>query len=387
MEVVARELLPELASVAPGLEFTAFLSREGYRAVASGGLRLPASFRVVELPVPARNRFAQVSGEQILLPLFAERGGVDLIHSLASTAPRICRIPQVVTVHDLIYARFPQAHRRVMAAGLAVLVPAAVRAAEVITVPSEATKQDVVAEFGIGEERIVVTPWGTRIGLRPGPDAVAEVRSRLRIPDQRVVLALSARRPHKNIEGLLEAIARIDARRRPTVLLPGYRTWRDSALERLAEELGIDDRVRFLPWLDDRELEALWCCADCFVHPAFYEGFGLPVLEAMARGVPVACSNIPSLLEIAGDAAILFNPRDIDEMSGRIEELVWNEQLQRDLRAKGLERAQSFSWQRAALLTVRAYALALGHPAPPESWLVGRPKLREGSVGARGSTV
>ena len=175
-----------------------------------------------------------------------------------------------------------------------------------------------------------------------------------------MLLTLSAMRPHKNLLALVGAFARIPSERRPVLVLPGYPTWHEAELRARAAQLGVLADVRFEGWLGEEEVEGLWGLADAFVYPSLYEGFGLPVLEAMARGVPVACADTSSLPEVAGDAALLFDPRSESAIAQAIERLLGDASLARDLRERGLARAREFSWERTARLTLDSYARALG---------------------------
>ena len=168
-----------------------------------------------------------------------------------------------------------------------------------------------------------------------------------------MLLSLSAKRPHKNLLALIGALARIPAQRRPLLVLPGYATWHEAELRARAASLGVAGDVRFEGWLAAAELEGLWALADAFVFPSLYEGFGLPVLEAMARGVPVACADASSLPEVAGDAALLFDPHAESEIAAAIERLLGDAALAAQLRAKGLARARQFTWERTAQLDAR----------------------------------
>jgi glycosyltransferase involved in cell wall biosynthesis len=166
---------------------------------------------------------------------------------------------------------------------------------------------------------------------------------------------VSARRPHKNLLRLLEAFARVDAQPAPVLVLPGYPTPFEGEIRTKAGSLGIADRVRILDWVADEDLEGLYRAADCFVFPSLAEGFGLPVLEAMARGVPVACSNASSLPEVAGDAARYFDPLRVSEIAGSIAELLENAELRDRLIQAGRRRAERFSWERTARETAASY--------------------------------
>jgi glycosyltransferase involved in cell wall biosynthesis len=174
------------------------------------------------------------------------------------------------------------------------------------------------------------------------------------------VLSLSAKRPHKNLLALIAALARLPAEGRPVLVLPGYHTAHERELRERARTLGIEGDVRFPAWVSDAELEGLWEIAQGFVFPSLYEGFGLPVLEAMARGVPVACSSSSSLPEVAGDAALLFDPRDVPAIAAAVERLLVDRDLAARLRAHGRQRAQLFTWRRTARLTLDAYARVAG---------------------------
>jgi len=358
MEVAARELIPALLDQAPpGTRFTAFVNREAAESAGAApwGELLPA----VTVPVRARNRVQWVLGEQALLPRLAARAGVDLVHSLASTAPLRGRFRRVVTVHDLIYARYPEAHSGIREKGMRVLVPAAARRSHRVIVDSQSTREDVVELIGLSPERIDVVPLGLGTVVRERPLPEPELRERLGLGERPLLLSLSAKRPHKNLPALIDALASIPAERRPLLVLPGYPTWHERELRERAAARGVEPDVRFLGWVSGAELEGLWSLAEAFVFPSLYEGFGLPVLEAMARGVPVACSDASSLPEVAGDAALLFDPHDPRAIAQALTRLLTDEELRAQLRNRGAARAKEFTWQRTARLTLDSYARAM----------------------------
>ncbi len=384
MEVYARELIPELLAEAPAdMRFTAFINRE---AAAAGdgpwGQLMPA----VTVPVSARNRLEWVLGEQSLLPPLAASKGVQLVHSLASTAPLWGPFRRVTTVHDLIYARFPDAHPGLRDRGMRVLVPSAVRRSHRVIADSASTRDDLTELLGTRAERIDVVPLGLGTVRRAEPLPEADTRARLGLGDREVLFSLSAKRPHKNLLGLIGALALIEREGRPLLVLPGYPTWHEAELRERAAALGVADDVRFLDWVSGDELEGLWELARAFVFPSLYEGFGLPVLEAMARGVPVACSNVTALPEVAGDAALMFDPRDQPSIAAAIEALLsLNGRARAQVLERGRARAEQFTWQRTARETLAAYGRA--RPMSPSSSTVGwrrrsraerltRPRLR-----------
>jgi glycosyltransferase involved in cell wall biosynthesis len=363
MEVAARELIPALVAEAPpGMRFTAFVNREAAAAKdGPWGELLPQ----VIVPVNARNRVQWVLGEQAVLPpLAAARGRVDLVHSLASTAPLWGGFRRVVTVHDLIYARFPDAHAGIRDKGMRVLVPWAVRRSDRVIADSQSTRADLIRLLEVEPERIDVVPLGLGAIRRAQPLSEDDLRARFELGERRVVLSLSAKRPHKNLLALIDALARLDPAERPVLLLCGYATAHETELRERVRALGLDGDVRFPAWLAAAELEGLWAIAGAFVFPSLYEGFGLPVLEAMARGVPVACSNASSLPEVAGDAALLFDPHDEVAIAAALARLLGDPALAQTLRARGLERVREFTWTRTARLTLDSYARALGRAVP-----------------------
>ncbi len=357
MEVAARELIPALVAEAPGgMRFTAFINRETAAAKdGPWGELLPA----VTVPVNARNRVQWVLGEQTLLPAAAMRAGVDLVHSLASTAPLWGRFRRVVTVHDLIYARFPEAHAGIRDKGMKVLVPQAARRSDRVIADSLSTRDDLIEMLGIRADRIDVVPLGLGSVRRAAPIDERETRARFDLGERRVLLSLSAKRPHKNLLALIGALTRISAAERPVLVLAGYPTVHEAELRERVASKGLAADVRFPEWLSAEELEGLWALAEVFVFPSLYEGFGLPVLEAMARGVPVACSDASSLPEVTGEAALLFDPHDESAIAEALQRLLGDRALREQLRARGLARVADFTWPRTARLTLASYRRAL----------------------------
>jgi glycosyltransferase involved in cell wall biosynthesis len=196
--------------------------------------------------------------------------------------------------------------------------------------------------------------------LRPAvtPTPEADLRAALGLGDHRVLLTVSAKRPHKNLHRLIEAHARLAAPH-PVLVLPGYPTPHEAELRELGERLGTAGDLRFLDWVSAEDLEGLYALADVFAFPSLYEGFGLPPLEAMARGVPVVTSARGSLAEVAGDAALVVDPESVDDIAAAISRLLVDPAEADRLRAAGAERAGRFTWDRTAELTAAAYARAV----------------------------
>lgn len=356
MEVYARNLIESLVKVRPDLRLTAFINRNA--ADAPGPWH--DLIEHVTVPADSRSRVKWVLAEQLLLPPMVRRAKVDLLHSPANLAPAWGRYKRLLTVHDLIHRTFPEAHEGVRAKVLSVIMPLGIRRSHRLIADSGATRDDLVELLHERSDKIDVVPLGLGEAHPERALPEQELRTKLGLGDRPVALSLSAKRPHKNLIRLLDALAAIPRERRPVLVIPGYRTWHEEELEAHVAELGIGDDVRLLGWVSEEEIEALYAVARCFVFPSLYEGFGLPVLEAMQRGVPVACSDRTSLPEVAGGAALLFDPEHPDQIAAAMERLLTDEQERERLIKAGLERAAKFTWDETARLTAESYERALG---------------------------
>jgi glycosyltransferase involved in cell wall biosynthesis len=328
METAARATIPHLAA-RDDLRLTLFVNREA--AGTFDGIA-----EEVLVPVHAANRLEWVRGEQLLLPVLAARHGCDVVHSMASTAPLRGRFRRVTTIHDLHYKLMPKAHFGLRGLGMRALVPAAARRSHRILVDAASTKGDLREHLHVPEGKVDVVPLGVTI-----PSSIAP-------HPERMVLCVGAKRPHKNAVAVVEALAGTGLR----LVVSGYASPYDRVLRERADALGVD--LELPPWVDD--LDDLYARAGVVVVPSLYEGFGLPVLEAMARGVPVVSSNRTSLPEVAGDAALLVDPEDRRALRAAIERALADPE---PLRVKGFRRAAEFSWGRTAELTAAVYRRAL----------------------------
>jgi glycosyltransferase involved in cell wall biosynthesis len=211
--------------------------------------------------------------------------------------------------------------------------------------------------LGVKRGRIDVAPLGVRID--PGAVATPEVelRGRFALGQGPVILCVAQKRPYKRQDVLIRALADLPAETQ--LVLPGAATEFEDELRALARDLGVAERVKFPDWVSEADLEGLYRLASCFALPSELEGFGLPVLEAMARGLPVACSDRTSLPEVAGQAALLFDPDDQAAVTRSLAELIEDQALRTRLIAAGLERAADFTWARTAEATVASYRKAL----------------------------
>ena len=351
MEVYARELARELAA-RDDVRVTAFVNRE------AAGEDWGEGVREVVVPVWARRRHEWVLGEQWHLPPLAHRAGCRLVHNLASTAPLVGRFVRVTTIHDLNYRMVPEAHFGIRRLGMAALVPAAARRSHRVIVDAGSTARDLEHHLRMSPAKIDVVPLGVAQEPAADPTPEQELRERFGLGQSVILLSVSAKRPHKNLVRLLDAHAGLDPR--PVLVVPGYETPHEAELVAHARRLGTFQDVRFIHWVSRADLEGLYAAATAFVFPSLYEGFGLAVLEAMRRHVPVACSDRSSLPEVAGDAALSFDPESVEEMRTAIARLLGDEPLRERMIEAGAARAARFTWRATAQGTVESYRRALG---------------------------
>lgn len=354
-EIYARELIGALGKAKPDNEYLVYCARE-----AADSLRdedWPANIKLRVLPINARSKPQRVLYEMLALPVVARRDRVDLLHSLGQTTPLWSRPARVVSVLDLIFHHHPETFPGPARRGLEVLVPAGARRARRVTAISQATKNDLVATYGIDADKIDVVLLGAGFSEPARALGRDELAAGLGLPPGEFALCVASGHAHKNIPRLLEAFAQLPQRR---LVLVGHAGLDQERLVAQAIELGIDDRVVFTGWIDSDVLEGLYREAALFVYPTLLEGFGLPVLEAMHRGVPVVCSNSSSLPEVAGEAARMVDPTDTAAIAAAIEEVFSDPLLRSDLIERGRDQARKFTWERCANGTLEVYARALG---------------------------
>ncbi len=355
METYARELIAALCEHAPELKLTAFVNRE---ATDDPTLRW-AGVDIVTVPVCARNRFEWVRGEQLLLPRLAAQARIDLLHSLGNTAPVRGPFRRVATIHDLHYLIIPEAHFGLRGYGMRLLVPLAARFSHRVITDSKTTADDLVKHLRIPRRQLDVVPLGIGAPRTEIKLTEEEIRQRFDLGDRKLLLTLSAKRPHKNLLRLLEALALIPGAHRPVLVLPGYATPYEAELKEAGVRLKLENDTRFVGWISPDEVEGLYAIAEIFVFPSLHEGFAFPILEAMARGVPVCCANRGAMAEAAGDAAVTFDPENAVAISQAIESLLLDPQRRANLRLAGLKRAGSYTWARTAKATAAIYRATL----------------------------
>ena len=295
-----------------------------------------------------------------LYPRLVRADGVSLLHMTYIAPPRIS-CPVVLTVHDVSYRIFPQFFSPRVRFILGMLVgPSVRRAARIITI-SESTRRDIIRFYRVPPEQVAVTLLAAAPLYRPQTaEQIRRVRQAYALPEQ-YVLAVGNVQPRKNLPRLIEAFGDVLPGSPGTQLvIAGRSTWRGSEVEATVKRLGLAEPVRFIGYVPDSDLPALYAGAAAFCYPSLYEGFGLPPLEAMACGTPTITSNVSSLPEVVGDAALTVDPLSVRDIAAAMRRLLHEESARQEYRARGLARAAQFSWERTARLTREVYDGVLG---------------------------
>ena len=357
IETALRQLYPAILEVRPDLRITMFVNALGRDLIFSE--HWASAVELVTHPLLGRRGTRAVTESALLGPI-ADRRGCEVLHSVALTAPWWSRAANVVSIADVTWLKHPDAvppATRLLWKTL--VIPAARRADRVIAYTTSAAIE-VADALRIPKSRIDVVPLGAGGGTDADATPARELRQRLGLGGGPLILAVSAFLAHKNVGRLVEAMPAIRARTPDAVLvLPGNWTPLRDEISARAAALGVSDAVAFPGWVDATDLEGLYQTASCFVLPSLREGFGLPVLEAMRRGVPVACSSTSAVPEVAGDAALFFDPDSVDEIVQAVTTILDNDGRAAELTEKGKERAALFTWRRAAEETLASFERAL----------------------------
>jgi glycosyltransferase involved in cell wall biosynthesis len=347
-EVYVRSLLGALATSSPESEFIAYVSS----AEALGAL--PPGIRLRRV---AANPFVRL-GFDLSAKLVADRP--DLLH-VQYTAPLGCPVPVVVSVHDVSFLEHPEYFPRERAWQLRVTVRRTMRHAARILTVSEFSRASILRCYGeLSEDKVVAVPNGPGAGFRPiaREAAALAVRERFNLAAP-FLLSVGDLQPRKNQIGLIRAFAQlIEAYPQfpHHLVFAGKSTWYADRVHLAARDSGVKERIRFLGFVSDEDLLQLYNACDLFVFPSFYEGFGLPALEAMACGRAVACSSTSALPEVVDGAAILFDPYSTGETVRTIADILLSAELRARMERLGLQRASHFSWQRTASKILDVFA-------------------------------
>ncbi|HZS94872.1 MAG TPA: glycosyltransferase family 1 protein [Chloroflexota bacterium] len=331
-----------------------------YAAAGARHGRLPPGIPARALPLSDRLLNLVWHRWQLPLPVQALIGPFDLFHSPDFTLPPVAARPTVLTVHDLAFFREPDCAYPTLRHYLQHVVPRSIRRATRVIAVSESTRRDVLDLVDIAPDRVVTVHEAVDARFRPKPVEEARSAARRAGIGERYILSVGTLEPRKNYERLIDAFSMLVSRgvSQRLVIAGGFGWMYGPILERI-EHLGLGERVTILQ-PDDDLLVALYNAADVFVYPSLYEGFGIPALEALACGAPVVASRTSSLPEVVGEAAILVEPRSIEDIASGIERVLASDDLRVRLSKCGPERARDFTWEEAADATAAVYLDALG---------------------------
>ena len=344
METYTRELYRALGRMDTGLDFVALASKEGARLDLSW---FPGE--VIESRISGENRFVWAFGELVASSWTARRRRADLVHSPATLGPAWTSMPTVITIHDMLYWSHPELMTTPLYTRPVMWMEkrGAANAAHVIT-DSQVSADEIVKYLGFPRERLHVVLLAAE---HPATDPVVAPRT------ENLVVASGPRRPHKNRDRLIPAHALVEEDVRPRLVITGARG--EDPLAPVVAETGMGEWVELRGWVDDAELADLRSRARAMAFPTLAEGFGLPILEAMAEGLPVIASDLPVLREVGGDAALWFDPLDLHSIADALRTVATRPEVLPGMAAAGIEQARQFSWERVAQETLEVFRTAL----------------------------
>ncbi|MFN8522143.1 MAG: glycosyltransferase family 1 protein [Chloroflexota bacterium] len=323
---------------------------------------LPNASNVRTVVAPLRQRLLDIVWHRARLPVPVDllTGRLDVFHAPNFVLPPVRAARTVLTIHDLAYLLHPECAHPNLRAYLGRAVPYSAKRADYIVADSENTRSDVISMLGVDPDRIGVVPGGVEPRFAPiaDPAALGRARTAVGLDDSTpFILFVGTIEPRKNLTALIQAFNNMKARTGlpHRLVLAGRRGWLADDIYAAATRSRWSAHITFPSFVADDDLSGLYSAAEIFAYPSLYEGFGLPVLEAMACGTPVVCSNTSSLPEAAGDAAVLVSPHDVDGLSDALAALTSDTALRARHRGLGLAQAARFTWQSAAEAQIAVY--------------------------------
>lgn len=334
--------------------------------------------RFVSSSLPTGRRALRILWEQLVWPVAALRARLDLLHSMAFVTPFLAPAPAVVTVYDLSFLHFPEQFPRLQRLYLTTQTRRSCRQARRVVTISAASRDDLIRFFGVPSERIDVVPPGIDAQFRPlDAGAVAAFRREQGLPE-RFVLHVGTLQPRKNLSVLIEAVARLGRPELPLVMVGGKGWFYEQVFDRV-RALGLQEQVRFAGYVDDEALPLWYNAASLLVLPSVYEGFGMPVLQALACGTPVVAAGVSALPEAGGSAALYFQPDDVTGLVRQMLAVLDNPARAATMRQEGLRHAGTFSWTAAGEAMSSVYRRALWTTGEPEDRALQQGTSRIGS--------
>lgn len=346
ISVYIANLLQHLGAASQDLRFQILLGD----GVLPNGISIPVS----RSRVSTRSPWRRILWEQTVLPFVVQRLGASLLHGPAFAGPLVCACPQVITVHDLSFLRHPEFFRRGNQLYLGMITGLACRHAAAVIAVSDFTAREVVALLGVPSERVVTIHPGVAPRFHPIPEAdVARFRAKKGLPD-RYILYLGTLEPRKNLLRLVRAFSHI-CDPGLHLILAGAQGWSCEGIFAEVERLGLKERVHFPGFVPAGEQAFWYSAARVFAYVSTYEGFGMPVVEALACGVPTVTASTTSLPEAGGQSVIAVPPDDEAAIADALDRVVSDNSLWREMRDRGIVHAAGFTWEQTAVRTAAVY--------------------------------
>lgn len=308
---------------------------------------------------PLPERWLTIGWHRLYLPAPVEwfAGPLDLFHSPNFILPPTRRAKTLLTVHDLSFIRHPQGAVDQLRRWLEKVVPRSLNRAGHVLADSQSTKQDLIEIYGLPASQITVVGAGVEARFRPisNPATLKTVRQRYGLPPEKFILSLGTLEPRKNFTGLIQAFDHSPARETHHLVIAGGKGWLYDDIFAAAESSPVANRIHLIGFVADTDLPALYSLADIFAYPSHYEGFGIPVIEAMACGTPVVCANNSSLPEVAGQAALQITAADTPALAQALYQLAIDHSLREKSIREGFIQAKKFNWPAAAKRLLNVY--------------------------------
>ena len=349
------KLLPSLIRAGPEVTRWTIFAPPG--VALPEGTPKSANVNLINSWLPTSRPIARIFWEQIIAPIAVALHRVDVLLCPLNVVPLLCPCPTVVTVHDLAFMRL-KTHRSSRRSYLSQMTKRSVRRSSQVIAVSNFTRKEVIDLLDYPPERVTAVLNGCdRLFIAPDAASLAEWRAENQVPE-RYLLFVGTLEPRKNLIGLIEAYFEFHKSHPIPLIVVGAPGWSYTPIFDAVRRLGLESQVRFVGFVSDKDLRFYYAGAIAFIYPSFYEGFGLPPLEAMAVGTPVITSNVTALPEVVGDAAILVSPDSKEELVSAMLRVVTDAELRTRLSAAGLEKAGEFSWDMSAIAVMSALRVA-----------------------------
>ncbi|MEI9475043.1 MAG: glycosyltransferase family 1 protein [Deltaproteobacteria bacterium] len=359
-EIYIRNLVKWLAKVDQQNEYRIFVNKESEGVFKD----LPPNMNVVLCPIRAANRPVRILWEQVVLPVQLRLHHIDVLLSAGMTSPFICPSVSVLVILDLQHRNQPQNFAGYYRLFLRMIIYLSSKTSDAIIAISQKVKSDIEKYYKISGDRIsaIYLAADRMRFFQRSKEEISCIKQKYNLPE-RFILYIASSLPHKNYQRLLEAYQMVQKEdNNIKLVLIGARGYGDKAVLKKIRESKLEHCVLFLGWLPAEDIPVIYCASEVFVFPSLHEGFGIPVLEAMACGVPVVCSRIEPLTEVAGEAALFVDPLQVPEIAEGILSVLRDGQLRERLVKEGLKRAEKFSWEETALGTLSVLCSTVAKP-------------------------